>query len=308
MNAHEFCDVAVARIGALYGSLRFFSEYAESPSPAEVLGGTVAAIEQWNDEKEYEGEVRFDSKTVPTEFSVLQYIGPNAPTLIFHHGSGDVPYHRRLHRIRSAGPDLDRVNLIATNSPYNHTRRQYYWAIRDLRRFVELLAGSVALIEALVRSLSAVDAEPIVQRSVDTQTRRVVVSGISLGGWIANMHHAFYDSADEYRPIFAGAALDATFLDSAYRHLVAPEARRRRGSIRDALNFEDAFRSRQNATVYPLLARFDRYIELHRHAGVYRKERVTAIRKGHVTGATDFARLCTFLGDAFRNLRKNQEV
>lgn len=195
--------------------------------------------------------------------------GATAPTLVFHHGSGDIPYHRRFKRIlRAAGPDGDAlpgVNLIATPSPYNRTRREYFSAIRDLRRFATLIAGSTVLIEGIRQALPG--------------SSSFVVSGISLGGWVTNLHHACFDTAQEYRPIFAGAALDALFTDSAYSALTS------RRALADR--------------VFPLLARYDQYISLERQGGIYLPENVTIAEKGHVTGTADNQTLLAALRAGF---------
>ena len=87
-------------------------------------------------------------------------------------------------------------------------------------------------------------------------TRKSVVSGISLGGWITNLHRACYDTADEYRPIFAGAALDRLFVDSAYRKLTGKDALEHPDRLTDCLNFEDAFLRRSNQKVHALMRKY----------------------------------------------------
>ena len=130
-------------------------------------------------------------------------------------------------------------------------------------------------------------------------TRKSVVSGISLGGWITNLLHACYDTADEYRPIFAGAALDRLFVDSAYRKLTRKAALEHPDRLTDCLNFEDAFLRRSNQNVHALMARFDRYIVLEQQASIYRDDRLTIIERGHITGSGENATHRSFLGDGF---------
>jgi hypothetical protein len=262
---------------------------------------------------------RLQRAELETAYTVLQWAGPAAPTLIFHHGSGDVPYHHRLRTIlglpkkgsvaigsvvkgsggRDASGLAPRINLIATSSPYNHTKRDYYRAIRDLERFTILLAGSVALVEQLVVSLRNGAALATAAAGRQARLPKIVVAGISLGGWVTNLHHAHHDSADEYRPIFAGAALDRLFTESAYQRLTAARALRQPQRLREVLNFEAAFGARSNANVHALLARHDRYIELHRQGHIYRDEQLRVLDKGHITGAADNAALKAFLLEAF---------
>lgn len=296
MGKHEFLDTLVAGIGSMYGnSLKFFSEGAESAPLEELVAQSSATVPEWHGKGEHVAEVRTPLGTVSTQFTVLEWVDATAPLLIFHHGSGDIPYHSRAKKVLGAGkngfaPPFDSgVNIIATNSPFNESHKEYYAAIRDLERFGVLIAGSVALIEAIVR------ARP--------DARKSVVSGISLGGWITNLHHACYDSADEYRPIFAGAALDRLFTDSSYRKLTGKDAFENQERLTDCLNFETAFARRSNGNVHALLGRFDRYIVLEQQASIYREDQLTVIDRGHITGSGDNETLRRFVGEAFEGLR-----
>lgn len=292
MGKHEFLDALVAGIGGMYGnSLKFFSEDSQSPSLEDLVAGCSSIAPVWNAPGEYVGEVHTPLGTIPTKFTVLEWAGPAAPALIFHHGSGDIPYVGRAKKILGAGkaglasPFDAGVSVIATNSPFNDSRKEYYAAIRDLKRFGVLLAGSVALIESVLGRLP--------------DSRKTVVSGISLGGWIANLHHTWLDTADEYRPIFAGAALDRLFLDSAYRKLTGKQALENPTRLTDCLNFEAAFAARSNENVHGLLGRFDRYIVLEQQASIYREDRVTVIDRGHITGSNENDTLRRFLAEGF---------
>lgn len=263
----------------------------ESASLEELVAQCSATAPDWNGTGEYAGEVRTPLGTIPTKFTVLAWAGTDAPLLVFHHGSGDIPYAGRAKKVLGGGkpgfaPPFDAgVNVVATNSPFNESRKDYYTAIRNLERFGVLLAGSVALIEAVLRARS--------------ESSRSVVSGISLGGWIANLHHACYNTADKYRPIFAGAALDRLFIDSAYRRLTGEDALENPDRLTACLNFEAAFARRSNENVHALLGRYDRYIVHDQQASIYREDQVTVIDRGHITGSGDNETLRGFLGEAF---------
>jgi hypothetical protein len=273
-------------MGSLYGNaLKFFSGSHESPSLVAIAEEATASVPEPTGRGEYEATITTSGEAVTTKFTVMHWAGAGAPTLVFHHGSGDIPYHRRLAKIlgsdASSRAPFEAANIIATCSPYNGSRREYFAAIRDLRMFAVLVAGSVALIEAIVRFAGP--------------SSRTLVSGISLGGWIANLHHAVHDSASEYRPIFAGAALDALFLDSAYTRMTAKDALRAPAALTDCLNFEEEFRARQNGSVVAMLARHDQYIVLDRQASIYAPENLHVIEKGHITGSADNRTLREFL-------------
>lgn len=327
MGRHTFIDNVVASIGGLYGdSMKFFSDGIQSPPLQQLIRRAEVEAPAPEGVGEQTARVRIvpprerpDTNGMDTmdaamaevapddglevDYSVLAWAGPTAPSLIFHHGSGDHPYQARLRTIMGlskpgSGQQTETgINLIATNSPFNRSKRDYYRAVRDLGRFSLLLAGSVALVQRLVVLLRH---EATVARGADAQTPKIVVAGISLGGWVTNLHHSSFDSADEYRPIFAGAALDAIFTESTYRKLTARSAREHPDRLRRVLNFEPAFKKRPNTNVHALLARHDRYIQLQRQGAIYRPDQLEILEKGHITGAADHDALRSFLLDAFR--------
>jgi len=278
MKRHTTIDNLVASMGAMYGNaLKFFSNGVDSPPVRDLVSEMHCSQPLLDGSGEYTVTVRTGDGQTEVPFFVERWRGKDAPTLVFHHGSGDIPYRRRLEKILRAHTDrngaLDAANIIATCSPYNGSKREYFTAIRDLRSFGESLAGSVVLVEAIRQSLPA--ASPF------------VVAGISLGGWITNLHHTCFDTADEYRPIFAGAALDALFTESAYSTLTADRALARPEALHACLNFEADFRRRSNGNVYPLMARHDQYIMFDSQSTIYRPENISVIEKGHVTGSAD---------------------
>jgi hypothetical protein len=144
----------------------------------------------------------------------------------------------------------------------------------DLENFVGMLGASVGLLDALSRRAREL-----------TDGGPVVVSGISLGGWVVNLHRACFDSADRYVPMLAGTALGATFTSSVYRKLTAASARRRPERLREVLDFEDAFAVVEADDCEPLLARYDRIVEYDRQRPGYGGMSATVLDKGHVSGS-----------------------
>lgn len=188
-------------------------------------------------------------------------------------------------------PIRSRINLIAVSVPFNLSLSEYLYGIGHLERFVFLLASSVQVTECLGDWLRA------------QGTGRIVVSGISLGGWVTNLHYSLYGCLDEYRPLFAGAALDHLFTDTVYRKLTSREARDNPKVLRQALNFETAFQSRDSQSVFPLLARHDQYALFERQRRIYADAQLSVLEKGHITGSMDTRSLREHL---LRGLRVDQ--
>jgi hypothetical protein len=226
------------------------------------------------EEGEYHVPVRYRSEEGIARYSLLNWAGGDKPSLIFHHGSGENKYTARLRKILPRTVQSG-MNILAVSVPYNRNMKEYLHAIGSLERFAFLLASSVRLFESLGLWLR------------EQGKGTITASGISLGGWITNLHFSIYDSLDEYRPIFAGAAVEHLFTNTVYRKMATPEARKNPEVLRKVLNFEDLFLSRDRRKVFPLMARYDQFIRLERQSRIYLPDQITIIDKGHITGAMD---------------------
>ncbi len=229
-------------------------------------------------EGEYQVPIRYGSYEGEARYSLLHWAGAGNPSLIYHHGSGETKYTARIQRILPKSV-ISGINLVAISIPWNRSMKEYLYGIGSLERFCMLMASSVRLFESTSNWLC-------------TQgSGKIVASGISLGGWITNLHSSIYASMDEYRPIFAGAALDHLFTDTIYRNMTSVEARENANVLKDVLNFEPAFETGNPSTVFPLLARYDQYIHYGRQKGIYHENQVSTLDKGHITGTMDMRAL-----------------
>jgi hypothetical protein len=291
MNLHRMADELVAALGGLYGDgTKFFRDGTESPHVSEIAAETRLSVSKAGSTLELEEgqevmvQAAYGAFSAPARYTVLRWAGPQAPTLIYHHGSGESNYTARIRRIADR-MDRSPANIIACSVPYNHSLKEYLYGAARLDRWVFLLAASVRLTEALTSRLREMGCP------------HIVCAGLSLGGWITNLHHTYFDTCDVYSPIFAGAALDDLFTESIYRKLLASSARDSGERFREALNFEKDFTARGSENVYPVMARFDRFIRFERQAGIYRGEQMTVLERSHTTGAVAYARLAEHLAD-----------
>ncbi len=82
-----------------------------------------ATAPDWNGKGEYIAEVRTPLGAVPTKFTVVEWVDAAAPVLIFHHGSGDIPYYARAKKAWAAGsrtcttPAMTRPTSTDRSSP-----------------------------------------------------------------------------------------------------------------------------------------------------------------------------------------------
>lgn len=287
MNRHELIDVATVTASSLFvRNGGFFSRSLESHSLDEVVRDTVCLIGDLRP-----GAVQKVTATGPAgEFEagylVHHWEGDDVPTLLFHHGSGENPFDFGRFSSNSfrrffQSDRFDGVNLIALRAPFHdRSSREYIRAMGELRNFVGMLATSTALMQSLA------------DRLADEGCPGVLASGISLGGWVVNLHRAYYGNLDRYVPIFAGARLDDLFVSSVYRKLTADSARANSDRLADVLDFEADFTAVEGNDCDPLLARYDRIIEFDIQGPCYDGLNLDVLCKGHVTGslATDAVR------------------
>jgi len=279
MNKHIFYDKLTAQIGsAALGKDRFFSNSIESASYTEHLkhiSVEIPGIEEGFHETEAKTLV---GKTDPAHY-VMQWNGNEYPTIIYHHGNNERPFDFRWfakNSFKKIFVDVKKpleANIIAVRAPFHKgSLRHYQKKITCLSNFMAMLTTSVKLIEQIIDNIKK-----------DTYTSTVLVSGISLGGWVTNLHRSFYNSADAYVPLLAGAALDHLFTGSAYKKMGGLIARENPDKIREILNFEKEFKKVMDDSVFPLLGRYDQYIQYERQKRCYKNQPVKLLETGHVT-------------------------
>lgn len=286
MNYHEVLDEATVRLSsALLGSNKFFASSIESPPIGEVIQGTTVDLGS-DVETEEVTTLDVDTPTGTYEAGYLawQWKRASLPTILFHHGSGEDPFDvgrfasNSVKRLFEDPEDIP-ANIVAVRAPYHDgSAGEYARAMGDLEDFVGMLSASTALVEALG------------ERLVTQGAPAVVVSGISLGGWVTTLHRAYHDSAQLYAPIFAGDRLGEMFVSSAYRRMTGSLAQEHPDTLREILDFQDAYAS-ATAASRPMLGRFDRIIELEVQQSAFADEDLSVIDYGHVTGALQSQRL-----------------
>jgi hypothetical protein len=229
----------------------------------------------------YVNGVAFDAA-----YAVVKWLGYDFPTIIYHHGNNERPFDYRMSSkntfksVLYSEREKIQANLITIRAPFHQESLKTFTSkMKHLELFTGMLAVSTNLIEGLVSHLKA------------HSCPRVMVTGLSLGGWVVNLHRSVYNTADVYVPIFAGAALDRLFKDSYYRKLVSFQALENESALADVLNLEEAFKKISTKNVYPLLAKEDQFIEYEVQRHSYDSDNLKTINKGHITGALASAEL-----------------
>ena len=285
MNTHELFDIGTIRVSALLlGDAKFFARSLDARPLVEVAAESETTVN--NLSRAGERTVTVDTPVGAFEAAYLpwQWFGPDRPTIIYHHGSGERPFDfgrvgsNSFRRLFVAADRTVPANLVAVRAPFHdRSNADYARAMGDLENFVGMLAASVGLIDALAT------------RAGDRTSSPILASGISLGGWAVNLHRACFDAVDRYVPILAGAALGEMFVSSVYRKMTAEPVRRRPDHLREVLDFEEEFTAVGADDCSPLLARYDRIVEYDRQRPSYEGMPLSVLERGHVTGslATD---------------------
>ncbi len=279
MNRHVKADLdAIALTAGAVGERKFFARSLEGASLREHLAEIRLALPRFSGTGQYRVTASTAAGRLHADFLVAQWHGGDRPTVIYHHGNNERPFDFSAAAGNSFNSVLHRggrpfpANLIALRAAYHDIPlRDYMDQIADLNRFVAMMCLSTALFESLIARLREATGGP------------VIVCGVSMGGWAANMHRSYYDSADIYLPMLAGSALGEVFVNSPFRAVVGDIALKDPDIVRARLNFEDGFARVTRPDVFPLLARHDRFIDFPRQLVSYGAVPARVIEYGHVT-------------------------
>ena len=281
MNHHIFLDKFTAKIGALAtGKKKFFSHSQESQPFSELIEKTKIKFPEPIQEGTYELEAESPVGILDPAFKIVKWSGSNFPTIIYHHGNNERPFDFRktakntFFQIFVNTQEEIKANLIVVRAPFhNGSLKAYQQKMTDLENFTAMIATSVNVNEALISALHR------------KGCNKILTSGISLGGWVTNLHRSYFNTSTAYVPLMAGTFLGELFIRSKYKKLTGEDALKNAEIIRKSLNFDEAFQKITTPNVFPLLGKFDQFIEYDVQKESYSGHPVKVIETGHVTGA-----------------------
>jgi len=280
MNIHSLIDqVSIKSTEVLVVNNKIFSKSIESPTYAAHLKTIKLKIPEIEGEGIYEVEAETAAGELNPAFLIHQWKGEDYPTIIYHHGNLERPFNFRWY-MKNTFRDIFvsyrepiEANLIALRAPFHRgSFLKYAKRMGHMTSFTAMLSVSVKLIDFLVDYLKSAG------------KGQVIVSGVSLGGLVTNLHRTYFNTADVYIPLCAGAALSDVFMTSAYKR-VAKIVHDHREIVNEKLDFEKDFRGVNSDNVFPLLARYDQLFRFERQKESYGRHPVTVLDKGHWTAA-----------------------
>ncbi len=276
---HSFLDIISVKMTALgLGRKKFFRNSIKTPGYRALLEEGSLELPEIKGEGKYEVGINNSFGQFDPAFDLVQWKGDNLPTIIYHHGNNERPFNYKSWEKNSFfkifNPRLGEMeaNLFNLRAPFHRSFKLYLDKIADLNQFLSMISLSTQLVQELVLF------------SREKGSPRIMVSGISLGAWVTNLHRAFFNTADAYVPLLGGPKPADILLDSVYSKLVAPEVFPHREEIVSELNFVDKFSEKKENNVFPLLALHDQIIRYEVQKEAYQSHLVATINKGHTTG------------------------
>lgn len=286
MNIHSLFDhISIKSTEVLVINNKIFSKDSESPTYVEHFQNICLNIPEIDGEGIYEVEAETAAGALDPAFLIHQWKGGNYPSIIYHHGNLERPFNFQWY-MKNTFRDIFtsyqkpiEANLIAIRAPYHRgSIIKYAKRIGYLTNFIAMLSVSAKLIDFLVDYLKS------------EGKGQVIVSGVSLGGLAVNLHRTYFNTADIYIPLCAGASLGDVFLTSAYKK-VTEIVHDHRDTVHDVLDFETDFKKVKSDNVFPLLARYDQLFRYERQMESYDGHPVTVLDKGHWTASLSSKKL-----------------
>jgi hypothetical protein len=279
MNKHYMIDKAAITIGALFFP-KYFRDGVESASFQEHLQGINVNMPKVAFKKsEYSLTSITEIGEVSAGFRLAQWLGEEYPTIIYHHGASEIPFDFGFKNIFPLDKEGIAANLFLIRAAYHDNRKNFMIGMSKTENWLVMMANSVKIIELIIKQVRANSTKQ------DKELSSITVSGTSLGGFITNLHHIHYNSADKYRPLLAGTAMHDAFLNSAYSKSVAKTALAQPVTISKLFDFQADFANQDNSNVFPLLAVQDGIIRYDIQKASYNGLEAATIHKGHTTGA-----------------------
>ena len=281
MNLHRRIDDLFVGLSALAGAMRVHIP--------EIMG-----------EGKHEPVLESPVGGLDPAYLMAQWRGPDWPCVIYHHGNNERPFDfgplsvHSFKNIIMAHRAAFPANIIALRAPFHDSFPLYQEKIARLENFAAMLAASTTLAEGLIQTLRAQGCP------------RILLCGTSLGGFVTNLHRACFDTADQYAPIMAGAALDEIFMTGAFKRLLGPAGAANPDDLQRVLNFEEAFAAHKRTNVNALMMRHDAIVDFERQSRCFEPHSVQIIERGHTTGAFAAARLRRFLLECLRGPERSQ--
>ena len=276
MGFYEFVDNYGTSVGGALVKKKYFSEGVESLKIKEWLDLVKLDFPKINGEGYYPIKVQYNGVINEAAFRIEQWKGVQYPTIIYHHGAAEGSYDFSFNRILKKDKSNIKANLIAIQALFNHSNKEFMDSILNLSNYTLMLATSVLIVENIISQVRKIS------------NNRIIVTGTSLGGFVANLHFTYYNTSDLYKPLLSGARIGDVFINSAYSKVTSANGKKNPDKLRYALNFDEDIKKMEQKNLFPLMAKHDQIVKYEVQSVDFSLRQITVIPFGHATGATKF--------------------
>lgn len=276
MNIHKFVDNLSMGIAGKTVKKKYFSKNVSSRKVKDWIEILKLEVPSLDGVGHHSIKVEYDGRVNEAGIHIEQWLGVDYPTIIYHHGAAEGSYDFSFKRILTRDKGDIKANLIGIQALFNHNNKEFMDSISDLSNYTVMLATSVVMVEQIIKRLR------------QTSDSKIVVTGTSLGGFVTNLHFTYFNTADCYVPLLAGARIGEALIDSAYGNVMSEYGKSNSEKVIDILNFDKDFKNRDQKNLFPLLALHDQIVQYSVQSVDYDTDKIQTIPFGHSTGATRY--------------------
>lgn len=279
MNKYVFYDkLSVWLLSLLAGRNKYFSKSLQSHSIEEHLQFLDFTLPDLIHKGDFEIPVKHLSGVADPAIKIVQWLGYDFPTIIYHHDFNEQPFdltedaRNSFFHIFLNWPRRIPANLLLLRAPFHNQKLStYFQKVGDLDNFIALL------------SVQAKVTDKVAMQFRSRSKKAVIVAGIGLGGWITNIHRAYFNTAQAYIPILAGTRLDEMFITSGFKMLCSKDAQKEKTLLKERLNFFSKFRRVTTFNLYPMMALHDNLSEFKVQKSAYNGFPLRVVEEGHIS-------------------------
>lgn len=295
MNKHYLIDTVAISVGAFFYP-KYFRNKVKSKSLTEHFNEIALDMPKIEfttnaDKQEYDVNVSSFIGSLNAGFCLQQWLGLEYPTIIYHHGASEIPYDygfKNIFPVHKKGSAAIKANLFSVRAVFHDNRKNFMQGMAKTENWLVMMAVSVKVIEQIIAQVRQQEQHQQKSKAHEDKQGIITVSGTSLGGFITNLHHIYYNSADRYKPLLAGTAMHEAFLNSVYSRSVDKAALRDVETMTELFDFQKEFAKNDKGNVFPLLAKHDAIVQYKVQGDSYAGLEIATIDKGHVTGALSY--------------------
>lgn len=192
------------------------------------------------------------------------------PTLIYHHGLGEIYDPLELNIIFDKS-FLSRFNVFTVKISHHESAKQV------IDSFLNSLTN---IASAMAASFHAFD--KIIELHKSFTNTPIVACGVSMGGMISSLHYFFKCSADYYFPLAAHPDFAKVFLDPRYKNIIPNQnLLRKNPSFVNCFKVPSKYLERPKNKIFPILGTYDLTVKYEDSLDWWKGYNILSLETGH---------------------------